>query len=145
MKKQVKEKKIVGDVKEFVVKRKTWYRGKGSEHSCLLNEHNQRCCLGFYAGACGLSNKIIRGIAEPNSVIELLQEGQVEDKDGNTVHSNLDIVWKTKLVRGLCGISNTPTCNKLMAVNDSVGITDEERETKLTALFKRLGIKVKFQ
>jgi hypothetical protein len=142
MKKQVKEKKIVGDIKEFVVKRKTWYRGKGSENSCLLNDANQRCCLGFYAGICGLPNKIIRGIAEPDNVIELLQDGQVEDKDGNTVHSNLDIVWKTKLVRG---ISNSPTCNKLMAVNDSKNITDEERETELIAIFKKLGIKVKFQ
>ena len=31
------KKQVIGDVKSFVVDRTKWYRGKGSERSCLLN------------------------------------------------------------------------------------------------------------
>ena len=66
-----KEKKIVGDVKSFIVKRKNWCRGKGSHSSCLANNANNLCCLGFYAEACGLNRKIIRNITDPLAAVNL--------------------------------------------------------------------------
>jgi|SRR5580698_3376967 hypothetical protein len=144
MKKQVKEKKIVEDVKEFVVKRKTWYRGKGSENSCLLNDAGRMCCLGFYAEACGLDRKTIRDLSSPRDAVQITQQGETTSKDGDIVCRKSNVVWSTKLVSNVYMI-NIPTCNTMMEVNDNKKLSDEERETKLTALFKRLGIKVKFQ
>jgi hypothetical protein len=101
------------------------------------------CCLGFYAEACGLDRKTIRSIATPlNAVKVTVGDESAVDVNYNHVVRKSDVEWKTKLVNSS---GNTATCRAMMEVNDNEGITDKVRETKLTALFKKLGIKVKFK
>lgn len=142
MKKQVQ--KVVKDVKTFVVDRKKWLRGEGDENSCLLTRGNRMCCLGFYAEACGLDRKVIRNIATPSNAVKVTKgEPTAVDREYREVSRKSDVVWKTKLVN-ISG-DDSITCGRMMSVNDDEDITDEVRETKLTALFKALGIKVKFK
>src|ERR1700722_8114543 len=99
-------KKVLTDVKSFIVDRKRWYRGKGQDDSWLLNRNNKMCCLGFYAEACGVDHKSMRDIPSPEGVAH----------------------WKTKLVIKRYGRNNL-TCNNMMSVNDDEDINDSERET----------------
>ena len=136
--------KIIEDIKEFTVNRKKWHRGKGCDTSCLLNPTSGKmCCLGFYALQSGLSKKNIEKMPTPNAVRQRL--------NGEDVYSSMSfdcisepakpIKWKTKLISGK---SNSATCGHLMEVNDNKDISDEVREKKITSLFKRIGIAVKF-
>lgn len=135
MKKQANQ--VFQDVKSFVVDRERWYRGKGDRHSKLLNRNNKQCCLGFYALACGLSEASIKGQNTPNDVIC--------NTESCSCKSNIQ--WKTKLIDSDIDSDkvNSQICQTLMEVNDEIELSDEERETKLTKLFKKIGIKVKFQ
>ena len=144
MKKQkpVKEKEVLGDVKSFVVDRETWYRGKGAGKSCLLNTNGKLCCLGFYARSCGVEDRLMRNIGDPNNLVEMLDgEKTIFDIKVNHVNRKANVLWETKLVHNK---KNSDICNKLMTVNDSETFDTFEREKKLTALFKKIGIKVKF-
>lgn len=125
--KEKEEKKVLGDVKSFVVDCKTWYRGRGSNSSCMLNTNGKSCCLGFYARQCGVENKLMRKKATPLDVVRNTRDIQVQ--------------WDTKLIKHN---KNSITCERLMETNDSRDLTEPEREKKLTALFKKNGIKVKF-
>lgn len=122
------KKKIIRDVKSFTVVRKKWLRGKGSMASALL-WNGKSCCLGFYSEACGISRKVMHSIATPADL------AAVSEQKSN-------VIWKTKLVRS--GV-NSISCQKLININDSSTTDDAFKEKKLTSLFKRLGIKVKFQ
>lgn len=44
---------------KFIVDRKKWYRGKGSEESALLREDGTRCCIGFVGQQCGVSDSLM--------------------------------------------------------------------------------------
>jgi hypothetical protein len=135
------EKKVVGDVKSFIVERKKWLRGEGSEDSCLLTEGNRMCCLGFYAEACGLDRKVIRGLSSPMKAVYATQGHFIENYKDKLSTRKSDVIWKTKLVKSG---RDTATCNDMMKINDDEHIDDTIRETKLTALFKKLGIRIKF-
>lgn len=144
------DKKVLGDVESFVVDRSKWYRGKGPEHSALLNSKGEMCCLGFYARAAGLPASIIRNIASPAGAVELCAVGATLGKKRAIVRSS-KVLWETKLttssIRNTSNtavISNTDATAKLMNVNDFQGITDTSREEQLTAIFKGIGINIKF-
>jgi hypothetical protein len=132
--------KILTDVKTFIVDRSKWYRGR--DNSCLLKPGNKMCCLGFYAEACGIDRKLLRDVSTPGDV-SLLMSGE-EDSNGKRVHQKSDMVWETKLVHGK-DKQNSKTCDEMMKVNDDTYTTDKVRETKLKALFKKIGIAVRFK
>jgi hypothetical protein len=141
-----KEKKVVKDVKSFVVDRKTWYRGKGTDRSCLLNNANRMCCLGFYALACGLDKKVIRNIPDPSHAVKLTEGEAVQDINEKSVTRKSDVRWSTKLInKNDIYHDNTYHCYDLMSVNDDDEITEEVRENELTKLFKKIGIQVTFK
>lgn len=117
--------KKLTDVKEFTVQRSKWLRGN-MNISRLLNNKGKMCCLGFYSKACGIQNEDIKNISAPEDI-------------SNNVSKN----WKTRLLKFNNRV-NTAKCFKLMQINDSSSINDEERERRLTKQFKILGIKVNF-
>jgi hypothetical protein len=61
-------------MEKLVIDRATWGRGQGNKmggsgDSCLLSpKTGKKCCLGFYALACGYSEIEIRGKAMPWSL-----------------------------------------------------------------------------
>lgn len=131
-----KKNKVAEDVKKFTVNRKRWFRGKGDTKSALLTPSDKMCCLGFYARSCGLPKSQILNILSPMEV-----HFQTETDDyGVAVGKNKN--WHTKLVKN--GV-NTKTCQQLMVVNDNEELEDKKRESKIKALFKTIGITVKFE
>ena len=116
--------KVKKDVKEFTVKRKNWYRGKGSDESCLITADNKKCCLGFYALSCGLKKSDILKVRTPGEV-------DLSDKK-----------WITFLLE--VG-TDSVECDEAMEINDDQNISDKKREKLLKKLFKNQGIKIKFK
>lgn len=119
------KKKTLKDVPKFTVKRKKWFRGKGSWNSNLLNSSGNMCCLGFYALACGFEKSDIIDKLDPTNIIR-----------------HIDCIWKTKL---LDKFGNSAACYDLMSINDEGSISDKEREAKLKTLFKKMGVAVTFK
>jgi hypothetical protein len=119
---------------EFTVKRSEWYRGKGGPGSALLLESSgERCCLGFFANACGESDGSIAEKAYPSDVgaqwSAELNSHFLQKWYGDDPHA------RPYLVKAEDGIAS---------VNDDRDISDPEREELLTAAFAVLGHTVRF-
>jgi hypothetical protein len=80
----------------FIVKRSSWYRGHGSDPSRLLREDGQRCCIGFVGQQCGVSDDIVRGIAQVTDIADLNNQEkfpawmQMNSKVGEAYETNDD-------------------------------------------------------
>lgn len=145
-----KEKKVVKDVKKFTVIRKDWYRGKGGDNSCLANNANRLCCLGFYAEACGLDRQTIRNLPSPEEAVKVTNGDAVSTIKGKPVTRKSDVVWETKLVKddaysNFILTNNTKLCNDLMNINDDEELDEKLRESRLKAKFAEIGVKVTFK
>jgi hypothetical protein len=103
--------------KVITIDREKWLRG--SWKSSLLNSEGKMCCLGMAARQCGFEEK------------DILQ------KD-----SPASIDWTPFLNR--TGGNNRLTMT-MMSWNDKTIYTDAQREKKLTELFKRMGVTLKFK
>lgn len=115
------------DVPEFTVDRRTWARGQRNGEPALLNEQGCRCCLGFYAAACGVPDADMSNEQSPGSIYG----------------------WETKLIHageGAGGIYHVDAqCTTLlMRTNDATNLTEDEREARLTEQFAAIGITVRF-
>jgi hypothetical protein len=137
--------KIIEDIKEFTVNRKKWFRGEGPDKSCLLNSNTgMKCCLGFYALQSGLAKKDIEDMPTPVHVKMLLDGEEVYTRGIQTISRPAKpIKWNTKLIDRNRRFQSK-TGSALMDVNDNTAISDEVREKKITSLFKRIGVTVKF-
>lgn len=115
------------DVKAFEIERSKWSRGKGNDvYNYLLDAEGKMCCLGFYALACGFSTNEIQDIESPEQVSRCN--------------------WDTFLVsKGFRTDKQTEDAATLMATNDSSKISDEERESIITDIFKKHNIDVTFK
>ena len=143
-----KEKKVVKDVKKFTVVRKDWYRGKGTDKSCLANSANKLCCLGFYAEACGLDRKTIRNLPSPEEAVRATKGKHVNTIYDKSVTRESGVVWETELTACYYRSDddcNTSLCSDLMNINDDQELKEEEREKQLKEKFKEIGIKVIFE
>lgn len=112
---------------KFTIDRATWLRGQ--KNSVLLNGEGKRCCLGFFAQACGYSDKQMRGMATPYGVQRYYRTENVD--------------WQTMLNKEQ-GDSSVEAY-KLMSINDDLSSTDEEKEKCITQIFSQLGIEVEFK
>jgi hypothetical protein len=131
---------------QFVIDRRRWYRGNGSDLSALYAQYvgnKNKCCLGFLGDACGLTPNDMLGRTSP----VCCSKPEVFPKS----------IWDG---------SNTPLTTVIIAVNDkpvghafSRAVTteasygrfvtepiesEEDREARLTELFKLGGIDVTF-
>lgn len=107
---------------KFQVNRSAWYRGKGALDSRLLRTDGQKCCLGFFARACGIPELSLIDVSSPRNV-----KGK-HPKD---------------FLFLLNGIPDSPICGEMMRTNDDQ-MDDKNRESKLTDLFKAAGHTVEF-
>lgn len=122
------KKKILTDINEFVIKRSEWSRGR---ESCLLDSNGQKCCLGFYALACGLSKSKILEETSP----ENLERKYYNNKwDTFLLENNKDNPWGY----------DSGSCTRLMEINDDNMSSDKDKEKEIKSIFKGKGIKVKF-
>lgn len=133
-----KKVQTTGRVKEFTIDRSKWLQGKYARHievtegysqkcdSYLRNETNQmKCCLGFYASACG-----VRGITGVTTLAGL------QDPEKKKVDQRFfakDSIWDDSVM-----------ASNLMGKNDDDNLSDEAREKYVKERFAKLGVKVKF-
>lgn len=111
---------------KFTVDRATWYRGKGNVKSSLLTDSGERCCLGFFAKACGLSDDVTLGVGMPANIRVTLPKEMTWLRHSNYANFSSDLA---------CDIAST---------NDCQNIDDEQREKELTELFKKANHEIVF-
>lgn len=99
-------------ITKFRIDRQTWYRGKGSDESYLLNDSGKMCCLGFFCLEDGLDANDIENKRTPFSL-------------GSYAPSQLNNTFYHKI------------CT-LMSLNDSETISDTDREQELKQEFLKL-------
>ncbi len=114
----------------FEVKRSEWYRGWVSESALLVvpdkraedEPDKKRCCLGFFANACGISDEQILDRQEPAGVPKVVSD--FANQDWNNLDSTLS--------------------GDMMSVNDDENLSDKDREERLIVLFGRAGHEIVF-
>ena len=107
---------------KFTVNRKTWYRGK--KGSSLLRPDGMMCCLGHLSIACGISSDMILNLAMPYDMEHCYPEEYEKMPE------------KLKPAHVAQG--------ELASINDNYGMSDEERERRLTTGFADHDIEVEF-
>lgn len=120
---------------KFEVKRREWIRGgrwlsvlyQPVSNRCPDDPDIRRCCLGFFANACGISDRSLGDWTTPTAH----QRGKKAVPPEWAALTNDEG-------------TNTKLCLRLMINNDDPGISDEIREEVLTALFAKLGHRVSF-
>lgn len=122
-------KKVYKDIKRFTIKRSEWRRG--GETTALRNKDNTKCCLGFYAQACGFKGKMLDESSEPADI------------------NNYGKAWDTFLVKksnhAFSNHMSSMAATSLILINDDDKITEAARERKISTIFARRNIKVKFE
>ena len=137
-------------MKTLIIDRKKWGRGR-TGGSLLTDEFSEvtgkMCCLGFFSRNCGFKPKEIRGIGLPEEVIENLMN-DVDTYGTMTKAETKEKLFNKLKKRGFDLKSfkkiGTGLANKLALINDNTDTTDETKERKITELFGKVGIKVKF-
>jgi hypothetical protein len=134
-------KKIEGP-KSFVIDRATWLNGRtmGKEASRLFRTFDSRkCCLGFYLEACGYTERQLNNRPSPLTV-DTEEKGQKRKRLVPDWLIGMDVFDERP--------DDSPAAKVLMTINDrlpSSGISDEDREKRVAALFKENGVKVTFK
>ena len=108
---------------KFTINRKTWSRGECNS-SLYRSDDRKKCCLGFYALACGLKVKDIRDRDEPSDVDDNKQPKlkALFDRNGG----------------------NNDLCRRLISANDNKNTTDARKEKAIKNNFTKVGVKVEF-
>lgn len=115
---------------KFTIDRATWSCGRNSWDAMLETKDGQKCCLGFLAESCGVGQGRRVGTHNPSDVghgpgyrkLAGLLKGPDEDNEVQPF-----LAEKT-----------------LIEVNDDSDLADHLRERRLTDLFKKQGIGVRF-
>jgi hypothetical protein len=115
-------------MKKFTVRRSKWARGSEGGDAKLLNAQGNMCCLGF--ASCQISRIPKKKLLHACTPEEVFRGGSfltdIQRDDGEV---------------SIC--DNTLT-NAAIEINDSLTLTDEDREKQLKALFRKHGVIVKF-
>lgn len=114
-------------IKTLTIKRSEWGRGpftlSGGGPRRLLNLEGFKCCLGFFSLACGVPAKEILGASGPDNLKKDDQE---------------------KIPQLVFLEEHTALTIEAVKINDDPFIEEAEREQKLSELFRKKGVKLKF-
>lgn len=103
-------------LKSLLIDRRKWYRGRGGWNSRLRLRSGKMCCLGFLGVQCGIAPKELEGVPLPSDI-------------------RFRGTWPPMLFQ---------LQDEIVFVNDSLAISEAEREQALRINFKQLGYRVKF-
>lgn len=117
-------------VKTFTIDRSRWLRGE-VETSMLRNTYGDRCCLGFYLGACGVSDSAMTDEATPSDVRDVIPE---------------EAQWllRTEIWAFDEVVVESGAGAELISVNDDKHRCEDARERDVARLFAERGIEVVF-
>lgn len=116
---------------DFVIDRKIWLRGEGSERSALLRaEDGKMCCLGIFLDKCGVPRGRLKGAANPMDPFRPQQ-------DLNDVPKPAQCLFDKGSLRS--------QVFNLMGINDAVGeVSEGVREERIAQEFADIGVRVTF-
>lgn len=117
---------------KFTVYRDSWYRGKGSRHSKLVDHFSDEngqtelmgCCIGHALSDIGVDSNDFRARSEIFEFSEKLDSYQEDEYDKIELISDIE--------------------DELIYVNDNRNLDDSERESRLKDIFKSQDIEVEF-
>jgi hypothetical protein len=132
----------MADVKEFTIDRSRWARGAIRPVATMLQskEDGSRCCLGFFALACGYTEAEIEDRATPINVV-----------NNGVTRNNKFPQWLVHTDG-----AHSYAAARLMSVNDTAGFlgksglpvagaeNEAEREKRVAEIFADNGVVVKF-
>jgi hypothetical protein len=110
---------------KFTVDRKTWFHGRGTG-AFLLYYDGKRCCIGFVAQQCGITNEDILMIGTISSI------------------NSQENIRKVPQWMQADNVESSGGINEAYNINDDILISDDEREMKLKALFLKNGDEIEF-
>lgn len=122
-------------MRELIIDRAKWFRGKGAYHSRLLTSDGKMCCLGFECMARGYTEQQIKDVDAPTRLA--FKHPDLASNIDWLVIKGADDSWRF-------GFVHTPVCKELMEVNDNRELSDEARESRITELFNMSGVTVQF-
>lgn len=126
-------------VTTFTIDREKWLRGglspiaSATPIPLLLDDQGRRCCLGFYAQACGLSDEQLANVSDPSEVGGVGQ---------GAIPSEMN--WLVRHDRFRDEVRPSDACNELTWTNDSPYTGPDQREREVARLFEERGITVEF-
>lgn len=112
----------------LTIDRATWARGPRETTRLLSSLDGSRCCLGFHARACGVSDAEMLDLGWPEEVV---------DRIGRTPPPGME--WLVP-----AGNVDSDASHALMAANDDEEIDEPTREARIAALFAAHGVEVEF-
>ena len=129
------------------VKRATWFRGQGPEHSRLLTTEKapRRCCLGFAAQALRFPDSVLSNVTNLWS-IPVMCDASWRPQQRHPVfialsaHSTPDLPITARY-----GCQPRNIQHLLILINDDRGLPDDEREAYLTRYGELAGIAFTFE
>jgi hypothetical protein len=111
---------------KFVIDRKTWFRGEGSEESKLLREDGRMCCIGQIAEQCSVPRDSILNVS---------------DLHRDRFHGNMNLFPAWFRIEGL---SQSPDLSECYGINDDQDSDDDFREAALKKIFAHHGDELEF-
>ncbi len=131
-------------VKEFVVKRNSWRRGKDGGNM-LRTPSKTHCCLGFLGKACGFKNDRLLFTSTFSALVDDKLSGENEDiyyktPKFTTELENLMIAVNDEVIGLNSVLDLSPYYKKPVRIK-----TEADRERILKYLFNKAGIKVIFE
>lgn len=114
-------------IDKLVIDRGRW--GRGSSGGLLVNpETSKMCCLGFLGEACGLARGSMLGVATP-----AFCKGQLK-------------LWPERVLVDVENTwGNSTWTQGATDINDTVEMSEAEREEQLVEHFKEIGIELTFE
>jgi hypothetical protein len=124
---------------EFVVDRRTWFRGHGANQSSLFREDCTKCCLGFLALSCGYSETEIEDRATP---IAVGSKGVLFPKEFPVELNNFP---KFLFEHVHNKFRDSAVSLGLMEINDDPTLAEDVREQMLIEGFAKHDINLRFE
>lgn len=115
--------------KRLTIDRARWLRGDLiQEESQLLSPMGRMCCLGFYLEACGVPREKLLNESCPSNIEEFVPKQASWLGDINPQSDRL----------------NNLVEDDFIGINDDPKLSDKARELRLTQMFKKRGVRVRF-
>ena len=135
-------------LRSFTIDRKRWARGPFGSNKLFsrggfTRGPGRKCCIGFYAEACGFEPKELDGYGTLQMMLDGPGPGSSTYGSASSMGARarrlFESVWTT------AGTHEDDFFQGLYSINDSGEIPEHERERQVKAWFRSRGIRVTFK
>ena|ERR1700683_3361532 len=112
---------------KFVIDRKTWFRGRGAEHSKLLRKDGRMCCIGQIAKLCQVPE---------DKILDISDLSPLRFHGGMSSFPSWFRIADTDM--------ESTDLSECYGINDDEDCDDDFREASLKKIFARHGDELEF-